>query len=91
MGEKDIGKLFEKLDFDFLKKIGLDSQEEKQNLILCHKCSNWIGKKKIPNIHTSNGLELDHLPEDLNISDLEQQLLVRTLIFLKIKKLPKTG
>ena len=85
----EIPKLFEKIGFDFLKTIGLDSQDTATDLILCHNCLNKIKKKKVPNIHFSNGLELDDIPDELKISDLEQQLIAKTLIFLKVKKLPR--
>ena len=50
-----------------------------------------VGKKKIPRIHVSNGLQLDDIPDELKLTDLEQQLSATTLIFLKVKKLPKMG
>ena len=34
-----------------------------------------------------NGLHLDDVPKELKIKDLEQQLIARTLLFIKIKKL----
>ena len=89
MKENDISNLFEKIGFDFQKTVGLDSQDTATDLILCHNCLNKIKKRKVPNIHFSNGLELDDVPEELKISDLEQQLIAKTLIFLKVKKLPR--
>ena len=89
MKENEISKLFENIGFDFLRKIGLDSQDTTTSLILCHNCLKKIKKKEVPNIHFSNGLELDNVPDELKIADLEQQLIARTLIFLKVKKLPR--
>ena len=89
MKDNEISKLFEKIGFDFLRTIGLDSHDTTTDLILCHNCLNKIKKKKVPNIHFSNGLELDDIPDELKISDLEQQLIAKTLIFLKVKKLPR--
>ena len=89
MKDNEISKLFENIGFDFLRKIGLDSQDTTTSLTLCHNCLNKIKKKKVPNIHFSNGLELDDVPDELKIADLEQQLIARTLIFLKVKKLPR--
>ena len=86
---KELTKLFDKVDHEFLKnEVGIDKEAEE--LILCHKCHNWINCKnwKLPNIHWSNGLELDEVPEELDIKDLEQQLIAKVLIFQKIKKLP---
>ena len=88
MKDNELSKLFEKIGFDFLRKIGIDSQDT-TSLILCHNCLSKIKKEKVPNIHFSNGLEFDDVPEELKIADLEQQLIARTLIFLKVKKLPR--
>ena len=50
----------------------------------------FIRKSKIPKIHFSNGLELEVVPEELKLKDLEQQLIARSLLFMKVKKLPTT-
>lgn len=60
------------------------------DLIFCHKCINTIRERKVPDISVINGLQIDQIPPDLNLTDLEQQLIAKTLLFLKIKKLPKT-
>ena len=80
-----------KLDDAFLKEIGLFGLNGNRKLTFCHKCLKNIRKKKVPDISTLNGLELDHIPEELKLTDLEQQLIAKTLLFLKIKKLPKSG
>ena len=51
---------------------------------------NVIKKGKVPKIHISNGLWLDKVPEELELKDLEQQLIARSLLFMKVKKLPTT-
>ena len=91
MKDEDISKLVDKLDLDFLKKIGLDSHENLPNFYLCHNCLNWIRKGRVPCIHVSNGLALDEIPEELDLTNLEQQLIARNLLFLKVKKLPQSG
>ena len=91
MKDEDISKLTDKLDLNFLKKIGLDSHENLTNFYLCHNCQNWIRKGRVPCIHVSNGLALDEIPEELDLTNLEQQLIARNLIFLKVKKLPRSG
>ena len=80
-----------KLDDAFLKEIGLFGLDGNKKLTFCHKCLKNIRKKKVPDISTLNGLELDHIPEELKLTDLEQQLIAKTLIFLTIRKLPKSG
>ena len=91
MKDEDISKLTDKLDLNFLKKIGLDSNENLTNFYLCHNCHHLIHKGRVPCIHVSNGLALDEIPEELDLTNLEQQLIARNLIFLKVKKLPRSG
>ena len=91
MKDEDIQKLAEKLDPTALKTIGFDTPENLITNYLCHNCHNWIRKGKVPCIHISNGLTLDVIPEELNLTNLEQQLIAKNLIFLKVKKLPRSG
>ena len=87
MKPKDIEKLFIKVDKHFLEKeIGI--KNEMVELIFCHNCHNSIKSGKLPRIHISNGLHLVEVTEELQLTDLEQQLIARALIFLKIKRLP---
>ena len=71
----------------FMIDIGLDVTT---NVTLCHTCLRIVKIKKVPSINVTNGLDLDDVPEELKLNDLEQQLIARCLLFLKIKKLPKT-
>ena len=89
--DEDILKLADKLDPNSLKTIGFDDPENLITHYLCHNCLNWIRKGRVPCIHISNGLSLDEIPEDLNLTNLEQQLIAKNLIFLKVKKLPRSG
>ena len=47
-------------------------------------------KKEVPKIHVSNGLQLDDIPDSLKLTELEQQLIAKDIVFMKIKKLPKS-
>ena len=90
---KDLPKILEKLDSKFLQRIGLKQNRLKKktwqfDLILCHNCLKLIRKGKVPKIHFSNGLWLDKVPAELELKDLEQQLIARSLLFMKVKKLP---
>ena len=60
------------------------------NISLCHTCLRQIKCQKVPSINVMNGLELEKIPDVLKLADLEQQLIARSLLFLKIKKLPKS-
>ena len=86
---KDIASLLSKLNENFLKKVDLHNFQEIR-LIFCHNCFKLIKNSKVPKIHVSNGLKLDKVPEELKLSDLEQQLIARSLLFMKVKKLPTT-
>ena len=92
MKQKQLDRLFNKVDHDFLtKEFGIEKDSEE--VTLCHKCHNWINSKnwRLPDIHRSNGLQLDDVPEEIkSLTDLEQQLIAKVMIFLKIKKLPST-
>ena len=57
-------------------------------LTFCHNCLRLIKGNKLPIIHVSNGLKLEKVPDELLITDLEQKLIARSLIFMKVKKLP---
>lgn len=75
------------MDNEFLKReVGVDLKVD--SIIFCHDCYNKINAKQLPRIHTSNGLELEEVPDELKMKDLEQQLIAKDLIFMKIKKLP---
>ena len=88
---KDIAKLLEKLDENLLTEVGLGDVGDKDELIFCHSCSQKINQKKLPSMNINNGLKLDNVPYELSsMSDLEQQLIAKLLLFVKIKKLPKT-
>ncbi len=84
-------KLLEKCKESFLKEVRLIGYKFFNQLILCHNCHNYIKKERVPSINVKNGLLLDEVPEELKkLSDLEHQLIQPNLIFMKIKKLPKS-
>ena len=59
--------------------------------ILCHDCLKKITKKVTPKIHISNGLYLDPIPQLLKeLPELEQHLIAKVQIFMKLKKLPSS-
>ena len=79
-----------KLKDDFVREIGWHEMETDE-IFVCHCCLTHIKKGKLPSINVKNGLELEEIPEELLLTDLEQQLVARSLIFMKVKKLPKFG
>ena len=85
MSHEDLEKL--KLKESFLKEVGLKKDAE---IVLCHNCLKIIRTSRIPNNNISNGLELEEVPDVLKLNDLEQQLIARSLLFIKTVLLPKT-
>ena len=85
MSHEDLGEL--KLKESFLKEVGLKKDAE---IVLCHNCLKIIRTSRIPNSNVSNGLELEEVPDVLKLNDLEQQLIARSLLFIKTVLLPKT-
>ena len=84
----DISNLKAKLDKKTFRRLEL--QFTKSEAIFCKNCLRLINQGKIPRIHFSNGLWLDSVPDELLLTDLEQQTIARSLIFMKVKKLPTT-
>ena len=83
-----ISNLKAKLDKKNFRRLEL--QFAKSEVIFCINCLRLINQGKIPKIHFSNGLWLDSVPDELLLTDLEQQIIARSVIFMKVKKLPTT-
>ena len=81
--EKDAGT-------SFLREDILVEELKDECMIFCHSCLAKIRKKKKPRIHISNGLWFDEIPPELELTELEQQLISKSIVFMKIKKLPKS-
>ena len=88
LSDLQLKNLKKKLDTPFLKAISFEKLEKSKQSILCINCLKLIRKKKIPSTNVSNGLQLEEVPASLKLTDLEQQLIARNLLFLKIKQLP---
>jgi hypothetical protein len=61
-------------------------------LNICLTCCNWsTKKKKVPPLNAFNGLELDEVPPALaQLSDIENVLIAKNILFLKNFKLPRS-
>ncbi len=57
---------------------------------LCCNCKVKVSKGTRPPMSVSNGLQLDRIPEELQLTDLENQLIAPRILFMKIKQLPKS-
>ena len=61
---------------------------ENKRLILCYTCWKYIQKGEMPPMCEANGLYLDEIPKELQITDLERQSIARSLLYLTIKEMP---
>ena len=61
-----------------------------QDIYLCSTCNKWLKEcKKMPPKCYKNGLEVDPIPQNLrDLNELEEPLIARRIIFLKIFNLP---
>ena len=68
-----------------------DSCKKTDKLCLCRTCLNSFIKGKKPKLNVSNGLQVDVVPENLkNLSEVEQVLISKDILFIKIWQLPKS-
>ena len=86
---------------EFLKKIkenGLTSlidladrmEHSTGHFYVCDNCHLYLMKNELPPLNFQNGMDLDEIPDELNLTPLEKQLISKNLYFLKVRKLPKT-
>ena len=58
---------------------------------LCKSCKWYLVRGKMPKLCSKNGLGIDKIEdEDLKLTELENNLIARNIIFQKIHKLPKS-
>ena len=57
---------------------------------LCKSCKWYLIRGRMPKLCTKNGLNVDIMDDDLKLTELENNLIVRNIIFQKIHKLPKS-
>ena len=57
---------------------------------LCKTCCRSLRNGRMPKLCVKNGLEVDEIDEDLKLTDLENNLIARNIIFQKVHKLPKS-
>jgi chemotaxis protein histidine kinase CheA len=62
-----------------------------EQCVLCHTCNHsLIVRKKRPANSYNNGLKFDPVPLALQLTELEQQLIAKTLLFMKVRPLPRS-
>ena len=57
---------------------------------MCNSCLTYLKKGKLPKLCVKNGLSVDKIEEELVLTELENNLIARNIIFQKIHKLPKS-
>ena len=58
---------------------------------LCHTCIGYLNKSRMPPMCAKNSLEVPEIPDCIkNLTNVEKQLIVKNLVFIKIRQLPKT-
>lgn len=65
----------------------------RDNFHICLNCNLLLTDKtnpRRPKISAMNGLLVEHIPESLQLEDVENQLIAINLVFMKLKKLPKS-
>ena len=84
---EDILVLIDKMDESLVGETGL-SELQGTTLILCHNCLKVLNGNKFPSMNFNNSLKLDRLPPEIaDLADLEQQMIAKTIFFIKIKRL----
>ena len=55
---------------------------------LCGTCRKYLIKGKIPPLCFKNGLEIEQMPKELQLTELESVLCSKNILFVKIHTLP---
>ena len=74
------------ISFEFYKKIN----EKGPHFFVCHTCKRNLSKGRMPSMAAANGLSLKQIPDDVNLTDLENNLIAQKILFQKIFQLPKS-
>ena len=90
INDQRISKLEEKSPGLYEKTVAHDVYMNGQQYI-CNTCNRWImHNHKIPPLSVKNGLYIEDIPSELDLSELSNVLIAKNIIFLKIFKLPKS-
>ena len=75
----------ELIDEEILVEIGRE-----KFAYLCKSCIGYLKKGKIPKLCVKNGLHVDKIDNNLRLTELENNLIARNIVFQKIHKMPKS-
>ena len=80
------------IDEEIVVDLGKDKDgKDNRYAYICKSCKNYLRKGKLPKLCIYNGLGVDPLESpDMKLTELENNLIARNIIFQKIHKLPKS-
>ncbi len=87
--EQDMSSVIDKTLLNNSIKV-TDKMFVDHKIFLCINCNLLLKKGKMPCTSIQNGLFLDDIPNELRLTELEQQLIAKRLLFLKIHLLPRS-
>ena len=71
-------------------RIILDGSSQLSGFYICHTCKGSLLKGKLPAMAVQNGLHLTKLPDDCQLTELENNLIAQNINFQYIYQLPKS-
>ena len=73
------------------EEVKVDLGKDEPYTYICMSCLKYLKNGKLPKMCANNGLEVDKLEDqDLKLTELENNLIARNIIFQKLHKLPKS-
>jgi len=75
---------------DSTESINLSSLRVHENLHLCFNCIRYLKKDEMPPLCWKNSLDCGPIPDCLKLTNIEKQLIVKSLLFIKVRKLSVT-
>ena len=60
------------------------------NLHLCESCIRYLKNDEMPPLCWKNSLNYGPIPDCLKLTNIEKQFIVKSLLFIKVRKLPVT-
>ena len=68
----------------------LNGSSELSGLYICHTCKSNLLNGKMPSMAVQNGLQLTEIPDDCQLTELENNLIAQMINFQYIYQLPKS-
>ena len=75
---------------DSTESIHLSSLRVHGFLHLCFNCIRYLKKDEMPPLCWKNSLDYGPIPDSHKLHNIEKQLIVKSLLFIKVRKLPVT-